>query len=55
MQRNPARVILHAAASPAFLCLLGIRLFLNLKEAGRVEAKEGAENATLSSIDFATL
>ena len=35
------QAILSFLGSPGFLCLLGSRMFLNLKEAGEAEVNEG--------------
>ena len=46
--------IVQVLGSPAFLCLLGSRLLINLKEAGELGVNAGTNYATsLSSLEFA--
>jgi hypothetical protein len=50
------QLLLNAAGNPLLLCIIGSRMFFNLKEAGKAGLNEGtnvgSHRATVSSIRF---
>ena len=57
--RSSSAYVLSILGSPAFLCLLGSRLSINLKEAAKMEVSDGSEGhvnigSINSDLDFAS-